>query len=376
MSNKTLRWFVVLALGLAASFGSVAHADIDNESATNAQEGDNDTETDQAGNASSGDAVAGSVVGVVSSGDASVDATNRSEDVDITTGDATGENNAASFTGLTAGSDTAVGGGFDADDIDNDFAVNLQEGDNETELGQSADVSTGDGVGGQVIGVVTAAGGSADVVAANTSEDVEIDTGDAEAFNDAAAFTGLNATGTVGVSAEDIDNATATNVQEGDNEFSADQDADASSGDGVGGQVLGVVSAGDASVDATNRSEDVEVETGEVLAENDVDAFVGLTAGSETAFNPEAEAEDIDNADAVNLQEGDNSKDVSQSADASSGDAVGGQVAGVVTSAGGSADLVLANTSVDAEAESGESEFNNDDTSFTGLTAVGVIEIF
>jgi hypothetical protein len=376
MSNKTLRFLLVLALGLAASFGSVAHADIDNEDAVNAQEGDNETDTEQEGNASSGDAVAGSVVGVVSSGDASVDATNRSEDVDIETGDATGENNAASFTGLTAGSDTAVGGEVDADDIDNDFAVNLQEGDNETDLSQSADVSTGDGVGGQVIGVVTAAGGSADVVAANTSRDVEIDTGDAEAFNDAAAFTGLNATGTVGVSAEDIDNASATNVQEGDNDFSADQDANASSGDGVGGQVLGVVSAGDASVDATNLSEDIEVETGEALAENDVEAFVGLTAGSDTAFGGDVDADDIDNESAVNLQEGDNDKEVSQSADASSGDAVGGQVAGVVTSAGGSADLVLANTSVDSDAESGESEFSNEDTSFTGLTAVGVIEIF
>jgi hypothetical protein len=378
MSNKTLRFLLVLALGLAASFGSVAHADIDNEDAVNAQEGDNETDTEQDGNASSGDAVAGSVVGVVSSGDASVDATNRSEDVEIDTGDATGENNAASFTGLTAGSDTAVGGGVDADDIDNEFAVNLQEGDNETDLSQSADVSTGDGVGGRVIGVVTAAGGSADVVAANTSEDVEIDTGDAEAFNDAAAFTGLNATGTVGVSAEDIDNASATNVQEGDNDFSADQDANASSGDGVGGQVLGVVSAGDASVDATNRSEDIDVETGEVLAENDVAAFVGLTAGSDTAFGPDGDvdADDIDNESAVNLQEGDNDKEVSQSATATSGDAVGGQVAGVVTSAGGSADLVLANTSVDSDAESGESDFSNDDTSFTGLNAAGVINVF
>ena len=377
MSNKTLRWLLILALGLAASFGSVAHADVDNEDATNVQEGDNQTDTEQDGNSSSGDAVAGSVVGVVSSGDASVDATNRSEDVEIDTGDATGENNASSFTGLTAGTGTAVGG-FDADDIDNDGAVNVLEGDNETDLSQSADVSTGDGVGGQVIGVVTAAGGSADVVAANTSEDVDIDTGDAEAFNDAAAFTGLNATGTVGVSAEDIDNASATNVQEGDNEFDASQDANASSGDGVGGQVLGVVSAGDASVDATNRSEDVDVETGEALAENDAQGFVGLTAGTGTSFGPDgdAEAEDIDNDGAVNAQEGDNSKDVSQSADATSGDAVGGQVAGVVTSAGGSADLVLANTSIDSEAESGESEIFNDDHSFTGLTAAGSIEVF
>jgi hypothetical protein len=119
----------------------------------------------------------------------------------------------------------------------------------------------------------------------------------------------------------------------------------------------------------------VDVETGETLAENDVAAFVGLTAGTDTNLG-DVEADDIDNATATNVQEGDNDKSVSQSADASSGDAVGGQVAGVVTSAGGSADLVLANTSVDSDAESGESEFSNDDDSFTGLTAVGVIEIF
>jgi hypothetical protein len=375
MSNKTLRWLLVAALGLAASFGSVAHADIDNASATNVQEGDNDTESDQSGDASSGDAVAGSVVGVVSSGDASVDATNRSEDVEVQTGDATGNNSASSFTGLTAGSDTFV-----ASDILNFGATNVQEGDNETELTQSADASTGDGVGGQVIGVVTAAGGSADVVAANTSEDAEIETGESDASNDAAAFTGLNDSGIVftdagfedGLFAADIANASATNVQEGDNDFSADQDANASSGDGVGGQVLGVVSAGDASVDATNRSEDVDIETGETFANNSAAGFVGLTAGSATGVT----AADIFNAGATNVQEGDNEKDVTQSADAASGDAVGGQVAGVVTSAGGSADLVLANTSEDADAETGESDFVNDDVSFTGLNASGLITVF
>ena len=379
MGNKNLRWLLVAALVLAASFGTAARADVENDGgATNVQEGDNDTETEQEGDSSSGDAVAGSVVGVVSSGDASVDATNRSEDVEVETGEASGENSATSFTGLTAGSDTVVGGGdgdFFADDVFNfGGAVNVQEGDNETDVSQSADAASGDGVGGQVIGVVTAAGGSADVVAANTSEDVEIDTGDAEAENDAAAFTGLNPTGPVLVAA-DILSASATNVQEGDNDFSADQDANASTGDGVGGQVLGVVSAGDASIDATNLSEDIEVETGDALAENDAAGFVGLTAASATGIG-ELDASDIASASATNVQEGDNSKDVSQSADAASGDAVGGQVAGVVTSAGGSADLVLANTSVDSSAETGEAEFFNDDESFTGLNASGVILVF
>jgi hypothetical protein len=369
--RKALKWTLIALMALGASWtANAAHADdVANASATNVQVGDNENETEQSGSASSGDAVAGQVAGVVSSGDASVDATNRSEDVDVETGDATGTNDATSFVGLTGGSSTALSAADD--NILNGNAANVQLGDNEYELAQDATATTGDGVGGQVIGVVTSAGGSADVVAANTSEDVDIETGDADANNDAAAFVGLNATGTAGLAA-DILNASATNVQEGDNELSAEQDASSASGDGVGGSVIGVVSAGDASVDATNHSEDVEVETGDADSTNDFAAFVGLTNGSTTALN----AADILNGNAANVQEGDNAKDLSQSADATSGDAVAGQVAGVVTSAGGSADLVLANTSEDSDAESGDGEFDNSDESFTGLNASGAIAIF
>jgi hypothetical protein len=364
------RWLLVAAVALAASLGTVARADVNNASATNVQEGDNDTETDQEGSASSGDAVAGQVTGVVSSGDTSVDATNRSEDVDVTTGDADGENSATTFTGLNAGSATAL----TAADILSNAAVNVQEGDNDAAISQAAEASSGDAVGGSVIGVVTSAGGSADVVAANTSEDVDAETGDSEADNSAAAFVGLNGVSTLAIAA-DILNASATNVQEGDNDLEGDQSTTAATGDAVGGQVLGVVSAGDASVDATNRSEDIDVESGEALAESEFAAFVGLQAGTSTVLGEPGLA-DIASAAATNLQEGDNSKEVTQSSNAGSGDAVGGQVAGVVTSAGGSADLVLANTSVDSDATTGDAEFFNVDNSFTGLNASGLITVF
>ncbi len=369
--RKALKISLIALMALGASWtATAAHADdVANASATNVQVGDNEGETEQTGSSSSGDAVAGQVTGVVSSGDASVDATNRSEDVDVETGDAEGTNDAASFVGLTAGTTTALNA---AEDIINGNAANVFVGDNEYELAQDATATSGDGVGGQVIGVVTSAGGSADVVAANTWVEVYIETGDGDGLNDAAAFVGLNATGTAGLAADDILNASATNVQVGDNELEASQAALSASGDGVGGSVIGVVSAGDASVDATNHSEDVDVETGDSTADNDFAAFVGLTNGSTTALN----AADILNGNAANVQEGDNAKDLSQSADATSGDAVAGQVAGVVTSAGGSADLVLANTSEDADAESGEGEFTNDDESFTGLNASGAIAIF
>jgi len=380
--SKALKWLLAALLIGAASWGQVASADVNNRAtATNVQEGDNEADTDQEGNASSGDAVAGQVVGVVSSGDVSVDATNRSEDVEVETGDAEARNESDAFVGLQAGTST----GFDAalDDVVNiGGAVNVQEGDNEYDLDQEANASTGDGVGGQVIGVVATdnctCGGNVSVVAANTSEDVDIETGDAEAENDADAFVGLNATGTVTFDAElaDVINlATATNVQEGDNELDADQEANAASGDGVGGQVLGIVAAGDVSVDATNWSEDVDIETGDVEAENDFNAFVGLNAGTSTAFD--ALLDDVVNVGgAVNAQEGENDKDLDQEADATSGDAVAGQVAGVVTSAGGSADLVLASTSLDSEVESGEGEIENDEDSFTGLNATGTIDLF
>jgi hypothetical protein len=370
--SKPLKWMLIGLMVVGGSWtATAAHAGdtVANASATNVQIGDNESESDQSGEASSGDAVAGQVAGVVSSGDASVDATNRSEDVSVETGDATGSNDAASFVGLTAGSTTALSAA--GDDILNGVAANVLLGDNSYGLTQDATATSGDGVGGQVIGVVTSAGGSADVVAANTSTDVDASTGDADASNDAAAFVGLNATGTAGLAA-DIVNASATNVQEGDNELGAEQSATSASGDAVAGSVIGVVSAGDASVDATNSSEDVSAESGDSAAANDFASFVGLTGGSATALS----AADILNGAAANVHEGDNAKGVIQSAEAASGDAVAGQVAGVVTSAGGSADLVLANTSVDADAATGDGDFANLDESFTGLNASGVIAVF
>jgi hypothetical protein len=124
----------------------------------------------------------------------------------------------------------------------------------------------------------------------------------------------------------------------------------AASGDGVGGQVLGIVSAGDASVDATNESTDVDVETGLASADN----FLGHTVGQ------------VSDGGGDNFTDGEISSEVAQDATATSGDAVAGQVAGVVTSAGGSADLVLANTSDDVDGETGDSFMFNVNEEFVG----------
>src|SRR5438876_11563963 len=159
--TKVFRWAVVTAIVLAPAsvLGTMAHADVANgASATNVQEGDNKASTNQSGTSKSGDAVAGQVTGVVSSGHTSVDATNKSDNVDISTGDARGENNSGAFVGLNASSATGVAS---ADLLSAGPATNVQEGDNKNDLNQTATATSGDGVGGEVIGVVTSGGGSA-----------------------------------------------------------------------------------------------------------------------------------------------------------------------------------------------------------------------
>ena len=364
-----------------ADAGFLAIAAIDDVS-VNSQVGDNESDVSQAANASSGDGVGGQVLGIVSAGDASVDATNSSTGVDIETGEAFAGNFADPFVGQLAVDSTFIAdAGFLAIAAIDGVSVNGQEGDNSSDIAQAADASSGDGVGGQVIGAVTSAGGSADVVAANTSEDVDIETGDASATNEATPFVGQLAADTTliadaGFLAIAAITGVSVNDQVGGNASDISQAADASTGDGVGGQVLGIVSAGDTSVDATNRSEDADVETGDAFADNFADLFVGqLAVGTTLIADSGAFSIEIIDDVAVNTQNGETSSDVVQAANANSGDAVAGQVAGVVTSAGGSADLVLANTSEGIDAESGLSEFDNDTQEFIGQLVIGITEI-
>ena len=373
---------IVLVFGLGWTLRS-ASADIDNERATNVHEGDNDGETDQEGDGNSGDAVVGQVAGVVSSGDTSIDATNLSEDSSAESGDVEGSNEINAVVAnvvveeecpqptseppITPGAADCP----EAEDIDSEAARIVHEGDNELEADQSLSLNSGDTVAGQVIGAVTAAGGSADIVAANTSRDVEAESGDAEGENDinALAANFVQASGLCcpvpglpGVA--DIESATATVVHEGDNEIDSDQDLDIGTGDSVGGQVIGVVSSGDASVDATNLSEDVETSTGDAEGENEFNGVAGdIVIGGELT-----ELADIDSATATLVQEGDNDVENNQDFDVVTGDSVAGQIIGVV--AAGTVDVVGANTSVDSETETGESEGNNTNNAAAGLFAV------
>ena len=354
---------------------------IENANADNIQLGNNRSSVSQTNDASTGDGVGGQVIGVVSAGDTSVDATNLSEDVGVETGDADTDSSYAAFVGLnvSTGTPQAFAAG---DSIENVTGNNVLLGEglgpgNELASNQTATASSGDGVGGQVIGAVTSSGGTADIVAANTSEDVSAETGDATADVDQAGFVGHN--DSPGASAitgagDDVLNASATNVQLGDNTLESSQTATAATGDAVGGQVLGVVSAGDASVDATNESVDADVETGDADATASAVGFVGVSSATTTLLS--AAGDLVAPLDAENVQLGGNTHLLVQTATAGSGDAVGGQVQGVVTSAGGSADIVVANTSEDVGAESGDGTADATDDVFIGLNADGAVALF
>jgi len=216
--------------------------------------------------------------------------------------------------------------------------------------------------------------------------------GDTEVQGSNCRADGVSATGNEDTGT-DSGNSTQRNdgncLNDGDADGEVEQNGSASSGDGVAGQVAGVVSAGDASVDATNRSDDVEVTTGDANGTNDanldVRAGIGFllpdgAGGDETQGSScrtegvaptgnEGGASDSGSANQSNgntcVNEGDADGAIGQTADAASGDGVGGQVIGVVTSAGGSADLVLDNESSDAEVESGEGDFSNTSDAFT-----------
>lgn len=372
-ATRAFRWLLVLSVLLFGAVRGVATAQVECETCTNQQDGDNEASTEQSGEARSGDAVGGQVVGAVSSGDTSIDAKNRSEDVEIETGAAEASNEASQFIGLNfAGDELNVGeADAEADDV-----VNQQEGDNEANLTQAATASSGDGVAGQIIGAVTSAGGSADIVADNATRDASVETGSAEAENAAALFVGLAFVDNDLTVAADVEANTVDNQQDGDNSVTGRQSAVASSGDGVAGEVLGVVSAGDASVDARNRTEDVEVTTGNVEVENEASLFVGLLHVPPFGLQiPGGELQDASAGTAVNQQDGDNSQEFEQIHDGVSGDAVAGQVAGVVTAPGGTADVVLDNATKDVEIESGETSVLSRISSFVGHAVTGALAV-
>jgi hypothetical protein len=221
-----------------------------------------------------------------------------------------------------------------------------------------------------LVGALTffqAAGAFADtsITTSNESDDTELDSGDSTATNSGQAQVGHEGGGEEAAQS-DITSGQATNVQEGDNDFDANQDATATTGSTIGGQVIGAVTDGNLTVDATNLSNDVDATSGDAEASNDVDAFIGLSA-ADTFLS------DINSAFGVNVHEGDNSAGADQDAVALSGDGVAGQVFGATAS--GTTDAVLANTSTDTDVTSGDADEDSNDDLFTGLAAADQITL-
>ena len=291
--------------------------------------------------------VAGQIIGGVTAGTSSVDASNRSTNNDVVGGVTSGSNDATAFVGLDADVFRAGPGAPGS-------ATNSQTGNNRFTGSQSASTTSGEPVAGQVIGVVTSAGATSSIVAANVSDDNSVETGDATAPNSVLAFVGLDASASSVALSAPAPLASVSNTQTGNNRFTVTDVASATSGNGIAGQIVGVVSAGTSSVDARNNSTGNDVASSDALATNESDVQVGLAAAAVGSTGS-------------NLQVGNNRKTTDQAADATTGDAIAAQVTGVVTSAGGSASVVVDNTSTNLDVTSGRSEFDNSEDAFVGL---------
>jgi hypothetical protein len=159
---------------------------------------------------------------------------------------------------------------------------------------------------------------------------------------------------TLGLAALTAPAVVAQNVQDGTNSSDIGQDADGDTGDATGGQSVSVTGGTRTSIDATNSSDRVRARSGDSDADNSSTSFTGLSSDGDPA--------------PPNVQSGDNDLDLSQRADASTGDAVAGQIVGVIAPNGGLADLVLANRSTNIVAVTGDGDEDNDESSFVGLS--------
>lgn len=163
-----------------------------------------------------------------------------------------------------------------------------------------------------------------DVTLDNVVRDVEVKTGDARVVN----F-----------------NVTYVSAEYGDRDVDIDQEAEAITGDAIAGQLIAVDARGpgcvNVRVSAKNHVEDAEVESGDATAINR--SIVLLDPG---------------------VSRGDLDIDIEQEAEAHSGDAIAGQVIGVVGGnriggCGGGVDLKALNEVLRTDVETGRARFHN-----------------
>jgi len=284
--------------------------------AQSSQNGDNDTVVAQATHATSGDALAGAQVTGLVGGDITVSGTNSSIGTLALSGPV-----------LTANASIGQSGPIALALI---TASASQFGDNSNSLDQSVDAETGDAVsGGQVVGAVGS--GDATIMVSNSALLAAGLSGPVLGFNVGAAVSGPISSGILN----------AQSQQTGDNKTAVSQSVNSESGDSVaGGQTIGAVMDGDATISAQNSSIATLALTGAALAFN-----VPVAFGSPAAFS-------VLNANAS--QFGNNDIAVDSTLDTESGDAVsGGQVIGSVT--GGDTTVQNTNSAVLALGASGPS---------------------
>lgn len=334
---------------VAMNAGPIAVGDI--ASATATQIGDDDLTLDQASDAQTGDAVAGSqVTGVVADKDVTIQNTNDSIGTTAVSGVVVSVND---VTGLSVGPEADSGDGT---------ATATQTGDNAASVEQAIAGASGDAVAGSQVTGVVADPSEVTVQNVNSSDGAVAVSGDV----DPAIGNGVFDV-TVGPLAQAGDVA-ATASQIGDNDAAIVQDAALTSGDAVAGsQVTGVVADhGDATIQNTNDSLDDVAVTGAVapLSVNAVDTAV---------FGPLAQS---GTETATASQTGDNTAEIDQSADLSTGDAVAGaQVTGVVTD-GADVTVQNVNTSDTSTSVSGQIvglDVNRVDASGTGPFASSIL---
>jgi len=302
--------------------------------AQSSQNGDNDTVVAQATTASTGDSLAGAQVTGLVGGDITVSGTNSA----IAT-------LALSGPIVAANASVAQGGPIALALL---TASASQFGDNTNSLDQSVDANTGDAVSGaQVVGAVGS--GDATIMVSNSAFLAIGVSGTVAAANLGAAVVGPISAGILN----------AQSQQTGDNKTAVAQSVATSSGDAVsGGQTIGAVMDGDATISAQNSSIATVALTGASLAFN-----VPVVFGSPSAFS-------VLNANAS--QFGRNDLSVDSRLSSTSGDAVsGGQVIGAVT--GGDTTVQNTNSAILALGVSGLATAAQAYAITDGPLAIGVV---
>src|SRR5919206_2731321 len=124
----------------------------------------------------------------------------------------------------------------------------------------------------------------AEVNGSNTTSGGDAASGDANGTNSAAGQTGQSSSNSNTTKAQDVNNSSGTNVQDGNNRTTINQTTNVKTGDVVVGQVIGgVVANGNLVVNATNHSDNVDATSGDAEGHNTANVVTGLVSTDDGA---------------------------------------------------------------------------------------------